>query len=143
MDFPDELAHARNEDGSRKFDAGNLAIHLLDTTFVDRVIAQSFDLPYRRAEKKVAYIDDEGNRMDPVEPNAVKLETFVFDALPMAKSSIILETLREQEFAPVKNADGVDSAESSRQLLMERAADWLASAGATVPKKVDGKLSGN
>ncbi|GAG15011.1 unnamed protein product, partial [marine sediment metagenome] len=83
-DFPDELAHARNADGSRRFDAGNLAIHLLNVGFVDRIIAQRFDLPYQRAEKSVTRMDENGFQRTPREPNAIKLETFVFDALHLA-----------------------------------------------------------
>src|SRR5690606_24221388 len=72
-------------------------------------------------------------------PNAVKLEKFVFDALPMAEQSMILETDRVEEFAPIKNARGVDSVESSRVIQTERAARWLASRGIEIPRKPDGE----
>ena len=138
-DFPDDLARAKNDDGTRKFDAGNLAIHLLDVAFVDRVIAQSFDLPYRRADKKVAFVDDHGTRVDPDEPNAVKLETFVFDALPLARNGLVLQVDRTEEFSPVKNATGVDSLETSQRDQVRRAVRWLEAAGARIPRKADGE----
>jgi UDP-N-acetylglucosamine/UDP-N-acetylgalactosamine diphosphorylase len=138
-DFPDELAHARNEDGSRKFDAGNLAIHLLDVAFVDRVIARSFELPFRRAEKKIAHIDDNGTLVDPPEPNAIKLETFVFDASPLASNPLVLQVDRAEEFSPVKNATGVDSLETSKRDQVRRACRWLGSAGVNVPRRPDGE----
>ncbi|MHC4634304.1 MAG: hypothetical protein ACYSYU_03700 [Planctomycetota bacterium] len=56
----------------------------------------------------------------------------------MARKSIILQTQRNREFAPVKNAAGVDNAETSRQMQINRAAEWLESAGVSVPKKPDG-----
>jgi UDP-N-acetylglucosamine/UDP-N-acetylgalactosamine diphosphorylase len=68
----------------------------------------------------------------------VKLETFVFDALPLSDSSVILETLREEEFAPVKNADGLDSPAVTKQMMTERAAKWIEAAGVSVPRKDDG-----
>ncbi|MDX1565793.1 MAG: hypothetical protein R3236_10320, partial [Phycisphaeraceae bacterium] len=81
-----------------------------------------------------------GQRIDPDEPNAVKLEMFVFDALPLSEKSVVLETKREEEFAPIKNASGVDSAESSKRLQIERAARWLESAGVKIPRKSDGTV---
>ena len=56
----------------------------------------------------------------------------------MASGSIILETLRSEEFAPTKNATGTDSIETTRQLMVARATSWLKSAGLAVPKKADG-----
>ena len=41
-------------------------------------------LPFHRALKKVPYVDDDGDRVEPDGPNAVKFETFLFDALPFA-----------------------------------------------------------
>ena len=76
----------------------------------------------------------------PQEPNGIKLETFVFDALPLGEKSIILETLRSEEFAPVKNAEGADSPEVTRRMMIERAAGWLKSAGIDIPTKPDGSV---
>jgi UDP-N-acetylglucosamine/UDP-N-acetylgalactosamine diphosphorylase len=137
--FPDHLAHARNEDGSRKFDAGNLAIHLLDPAFVDRIIAERFQLPYRRAEKSVTYVDEAGCLRTPGEANAIKLETFVFDALPLARKPLVLEVDRAEEVSPVKNLEGADSLESSKRDQVARACRWLEAAGADVPRKCDGE----
>ena len=64
----------------------------------------------------------------------------MFDALPFAKQSIILETSRVQEFAPIKNAEGVDSAESSANLQTQRASLWLESHGVKIPRKSDGSI---
>jgi len=138
-DFPKELARMKNDDGSRMFNVGNLAIHLLDVSFVDRIIAQQFELPYRRAEKTVTWLDEEGFQRTPATPNAIKLETFVFDALPLAKNPLLLEIDRAEEFSPVKNARGVDSLESAVRDQVRRAARWLEAAGATVPRKPDGE----
>ena len=111
--FPEELARAKNPDGSRRLNVGNLAIHLLDVGFVDRIIAQKFELPYRRSEKTVTWMDENGFQRTPPTPNAIKLETFVFDALSLAKNPLLLEVDRAEEFSPVKNAKGVDSVESA------------------------------
>ncbi len=138
-DFPDELAHARNGDGSRKFDAANLAIHLLNVNFVARIITRHFQLPYHRAERRTSWIDENGVLSVADEPNAVKLETLVFDALPLARSPLLLEVDRAEEFSPVKNTTGVDSLETAKRDQVARACRWLESAGVSVPRKPDGQ----
>jgi UDP-N-acetylglucosamine/UDP-N-acetylgalactosamine diphosphorylase len=137
--FPKEMAHARNADGSRRFDAGNLAIHLFSVSFVDRIVGHGFRLPYHRAEKTVAWLDGNGTREAPDAPNAVKLESFVFDALPLAENPLVLEVDRAEEFSPVKNATGTDSMESAIRDQIRRAARWLEAAGASVPRRPDGE----
>jgi UDP-N-acetylglucosamine/UDP-N-acetylgalactosamine diphosphorylase len=107
----------------------------MSVSFVSRVNTEAgFALPFHRAEKKVPFIDMEtGAPVNPGHANAIKLERFVFDALPMCRSSIVYETDRVEEFAPIKNASGVDSAESSRRIQSIRAARWLAARGVEVP----------
>lgn len=140
-DLPDELAHKRNDDGSRMFDAGSIAIHVLDRAFVERLTTagSGVALPWHRAEKKVAHVNDNGEVITPEAPNAVKLEMFVFDAIPLAERSIVLMTRREEEFSPVKNAEGVDSPAVARRDLIRRAARWLSAAGVDVPQGDDGE----
>ncbi len=137
-DLPDELARKQNPDGSLVFQLGSIAIHIISTSFVEKLNAKGFSLPIHRAVKKIPYIDSQGKRIEPDEPNGVKLETFVFDALPLAANSIILETIRKEVFAPTKNAAGTDSVETTRQMMIDRAAGWLESAGIEIPRKPDG-----
>lgn len=140
-DMPKELTEATNADGSLKFNAGNAAVHVISVEFVKRLNSGGAGLamPYHRAEKKVPHVDlVTGQRVEPTSNNAVKLETFVFDALAMCGRSIVMEALRVEEFAPIKNATGADSPESCRGVQTLRAATWLKKAGATVPMKADG-----
>lgn len=140
-DLPAELAEARDASGELRFIAGNPAIHILSVAFVRRLHEDpQYQLPFHRAEKKVACIDlESGRRIEPESPNAVKLERFIFDALPSARRSVVLETERVEEFAPIKNAEGVDSVQSSRLLQTERAARWLEAAGVEVPRTESGE----
>jgi UDP-N-acetylglucosamine/UDP-N-acetylgalactosamine diphosphorylase len=142
-DLPDALSRATDEGGTLRFRAGSMAIHMIGVGFAERLTADpdDFGLPFHRALKKVAFVDPaSGRRVEPEAPNAIKLETFIFDAIPLAASSIVLETRREEEFAPIKNASGVDSAETSYRLQSERAAAWLESRGVTVPRDAEGRL---
>jgi UDP-N-acetylglucosamine/UDP-N-acetylgalactosamine diphosphorylase len=140
-DLPDDLAEKRNPDGSLVFKLGSIGIHIINTSFVERLNARDFALPLHRAIKVIPHVDQDGNFIKPTEPNGVKLETFVFDALPLASKVVILETIRSQEFAPTKNLTGVDSVDTTRQMMVARAVDWLKSAGIPVPRKPDPELA--
>ena len=128
-DLPEEKALEKENDGRIKYRAGSPAIHVLRRDFIEQFASGEIKLPYHRAEKKVAYINDEGELISPDQPNAVKFETFVFDALHFAKNPLIFEADRLEEFSPVKNMTGVDSLESSQADQVKRARRWLANAG--------------
>jgi len=139
--MPDEIATARNDDGSRKYDAGSIAIHLIRRAFVERLTADAaaFGLPWHRAVKKVAHVDlNSGAIIDPDKPNAIKLESFIFDALPLAQKPLVMEVERADEFSPVKNAEGVDSVATAQRDMSRRAAQWLKHGGAKVDCDSDG-----
>ncbi|MDR1521071.1 MAG: UTP--glucose-1-phosphate uridylyltransferase [Planctomycetota bacterium] len=130
-DMDEASMRAVGPDGGLKFWAGSIAIHLLNVDFVKAVGGQS-RLPWHQARKKVPYFAN-GALVRPERENAVKFETFVFDAIPLAKRSVNLEVAREQEFAPVKNAEGIDSPVSCRRLLSSYFAAWLAGCGVAAP----------
>lgn len=135
-DLPEDLARQTNQDGSLRFNSGSIAIHALAVSFIDRLNhGGELKLPWHRAEKKVPYVDESGRSVKPEKPNAVKLEQFVFDAIPLAKNAIVYETERGEEFSPVKNAEGSDSPATCRRDQIRRAARWLGDAGAAVPEK--------
>ena len=139
-DLPDDQANRRNADGSLTFELGSIAIHVISVKFVEKLNRGGFGLPIHRAFKKIPHIDEKGSPVIPTERNGVKLETFVFDALPLAEKSIILQTIRSEEFAPTKNATGDDSPEVTRRMMVARDADWLEAAGVQVPRKPDGSV---
>ena len=144
-DMPAEKTSERDSSGGvgggLRYNAGSIAIHLIGVEFVARLNqGGELRLPLHRAEKKVPYVDlDTGRPVQPASPNAVKLEAFVFDALPMCRSSIVVETERLDEFAPIKNADGNDSPATCRDIQTERAARWLELHGVKIPRDDAGK----
>jgi len=90
-----------------------------------------------RAEKKVPFVDQAGNAVKPDKPNAIKLEQFVFDAVPLAATPLVYTTDRAEDFSPVKNAEGADSPATSRRDQIRRHARWLKAVGVQVPYKDD------
>ena len=73
-------------------------------------------LPYHSAFKKATYLDENGNVIKPEEPNAYRFESFIFDAFNKLDEMLVLRVKREEEFAPVKNKEGVDSVETAIEL---------------------------
>lgn len=143
--LPKELAVARDEAGQRLYDAGSPAIHVISASFIEDLTARAerLALPWHRADKKVEHVDPAtGGRVVPGEPNAVKLETFIFDTFPLAQRVVLLETLRGEEFSPVKNATGIDSVQTARRDLNRRAAGWLEHCGVAIPRQADGEPDG-
>lgn len=141
-DLPPVLAEKRNHDTSLVFVAGSPAIHIINRNFVQRLTENdSISLLWHRADKKVLYINESGEKIIPEKENAVKLESFIFDALPMAKKTMLLEAKRTDQFAPAKNKTGVDSVESCKAMLIARDAEWLECYGAAkIPRKSDGTV---
>jgi UDP-N-acetylglucosamine/UDP-N-acetylgalactosamine diphosphorylase len=140
-DLPDELAEETDSAGKLRYAAGSPAIHVLSRTLIERLNAGETRLPFHRAVKKIPHVDASGNAVSPSEPNGVKLETFVFDAIPMANGAMVLAADRVEEFAPVKNAEGSDSPATARAGLQEKLAAWLSRADVEVPRNIDGSLN--
>ena len=71
-------------------------------------------------------------------PTIAALERFIFDLLPEAKKTVLLEADREREFAPVKNLEGADSPDQSAKALQKQWADWLEASGIELQRSADG-----
>jgi UDP-N-acetylglucosamine/UDP-N-acetylgalactosamine diphosphorylase len=140
-DLPDDLTHMTDDQGRLVYRAGSPAIHLFDLAFLRRVTQGATRLPFHIARKKVPHIDEGGRAVSPTKENALKFEMFVFDALPMADRWLVMESPREEEFSPVKNADGVDSPATAKQAMSNQAGKWLEAAGALVPRNADGNAT--
>lgn len=133
-DLPDQAARRRDEDGSLSLWAGNTAVHVIDRAFLERVQDQADALPFHLAKKKVPYVDEEGRRVEPAQPNAIKFERFIFDLLPHAENAIVVEIDPAEGFAPVKNASGAarDTPETARAAILAQHRRWLEAAGGSV-----------
>ena len=137
-ELQDEERYARAEDGGLRFWAGSIAVHLLDIDFVRRVAADAYRLlPFHLSAKRIPYVDRDGVAREPDEPNGYKLERFVFDALREAREVCVVETSAAEEFSPVKNTAGVDSAETCRRALVAQYRRWLSAGGIEVPDEVE------
>lgn len=139
-DMPAAMQRETAADGALRYPAGSIAIHIIDREFARRLATggEGMALPFHRADKKIPTIDAAGQAVKPDKANGVKFEMFVFDALPFANHSIVIETARADDFSPVKNAEGLDSPKTSSEDQLRQFARWLKAAGVTVETDATG-----
>ena len=126
-EFTDAQKNERAPDGRLRYLYGSVAIHAFSTDFLRREARAG--LPVHVAHKKVPHVDASGALVKPASPNACKFEKFIFDSLLDAKGAICVAFDREEEFSPVKNAEGSDSPATCRADLSRKWARWLRDAG--------------
>ena len=110
------MAEETDENGNLKYGESHILCNLFSVEAIDKISQKK--LPYHIAFKKAKCIDENGNLIDPEKPNAYKFEAFLFDAFESLDDIAILRVKREEEFAPVKNAEGVDSPATARELYI-------------------------
>ena len=143
-DLPESVGRQTNKDGSLKIWAGSIAVHIFNTELLDRTSQKASSLPFHYARKKVPFIDvQSGNRVVPMEENAIKFERFIFDLLPSAKNAVVVEVDPSNHYAPLKNAPGsaTDSPETVKRDISAMHTAWLEQAGAVVQKDVPIEIS--
>ena len=140
-DLPEGWAQETDERGQLKFWAGSPAIHLFDVEFLRKITGQADRLPWHLVRKRVPYLDETGQLVNPETENALKFERFIFDILPQAERWTILPTARAEEFAPVKNQDGANSPATAQRMMCDQAARWLHDAAIEVPEGIRVEIS--
>lgn len=116
-ELPEEMAIKRDEEGELYFGESHIMCNLFNISVLEQIGKEK--LPYHQAIKKSNYIDESGKLQEATEPNCYKFESFIFDAFENLEEIKLLRVRREEEFAPVKNAQGVDSPETARKLYTE------------------------
>jgi UDP-N-acetylglucosamine/UDP-N-acetylgalactosamine diphosphorylase len=131
-DITKEMAERTDENGRLCFGAGNICNHFYTLDFLQNSVLPNLGNMYHVAEKKIPFYDEESKQtIKPEANNGIKLESFIFDVFPLSERMAVLDALREEEFAPVKNAPGSqsDSPDTARAYLSEMAKKWVAKSG--------------
>lgn len=125
--------------GQIRYYAGNPAIHIISTGFVQRVYDIFGQFPWHLAHKRIPYINETGERVQPSAPNGYKFETFVFDALRFVKHPPVAVGIeREGEYTPTKQFEGDNSVVAARRSMASLWSKWLDAAGSPVPRDANG-----
>ncbi len=116
-EISEELANKKDEKGNLIFAESHINCNMFNIKAIELI--GNNKLPYHSAFKKAKYLDEKGNLIIPEEPNCYKFESFIFDSFNKMDNMEILRVNREEEFAPVKNKTGVDSAETAKELYLK------------------------
>lgn len=114
-EMTDEMVTQRDADGELLYRFGVILNYLFRVDCLEEIMLNHMNVHV--VEKKIPYINEEGEQVKPEEPNGYKFETLILDMIHMLKSNLVYEVVREKEFAPIKNLHGVDSVDSARELL--------------------------
>ena len=109
-----EMAEMKNDKGELVYAESHINCNMFNIDIIEKISKNK--LPYHCAHKKIEYLNKEGQVVKPEEPNAYKFEAFIFDAFKMLDEIAIFRVKREEEFAPIKNAEGKDSPETALEL---------------------------
>lgn len=109
-----EMAEMKNDKGELVYAESHINCNMFNIDIIEKISKNK--LPYHCAHKKIEYLNKEGQVVKPEEPNAYKFEAFIFDAFKMLDEIAIFRVKREEEFAPIKNAEGKDSPKTALEL---------------------------
>lgn len=113
-ELPERMAEEVDQDGELKYGESHIMCNLYTIEAIEKVSKEH--LMYHKAFKKNSYLDESGKEIIPEEPNSYKFESFIFDAFEFFDDIAILRGKREDDFAPVKNKEGVDSPKTAKEL---------------------------
>lgn len=113
-ELPEDMVEAKDENGEILFGESHVMCNLFSLKALEKISLQN--LQYHKAHKKYSYINEKGKLIQPEEPNAYKFEYFIFDSFEFFNQISIVRGKREEDFAPVKNKEGVDSPATASKL---------------------------
>ena len=113
-ELPEKMAEEIDENGELKYGESHVMCNLFTIEAIEEISKQP--LIYHSAIKKNSYLDENGKEVIPTEKNCYKFEAFIFDAFTFFDDIAILRGKREEDFAPVKNKEGVDSPKTAKEL---------------------------
>ena len=113
-ELPEDMANQVDKNGNLVFGESHVMFNLFSLDAIKKISEEK--LPYHIAFKKNDYLNTQGKLVKTEVPNSYKFESFIFDSFGMFDDIAILRGKREDEFAPIKNATGIDSPETAVNL---------------------------
>lgn len=116
-EMTEEIINSREANGELSYNFGVILNYLFRVDKLEDIM--NAKMPVHVVEKKIPYMDKEGNYIKPETPNGYKFELLVLDMIHLLDNCLSFEVVRDYEFAPIKNKTGVDSVESAQALLQK------------------------
>ena len=128
----EDMSNETLESGEIKYNQGNIVNFLLSVEMLNELCtgkSQALNSLYHCAIKKIPEYNEEKDTTEkPDENNGYKLELFVQSFLPYVEGEyMLIEGIRAEEFAPVKNKEGTpkDSPTTAREMISKLHASWV------------------
>ena len=113
-ELTDEMRDAKDAAGDPAYNFGVILNYLFKISELEKI--REKNLPLHVVEKKIPFLNEQGEKVKPEAPNGYKFEQLVLDMIHEMDNCLPFEVDRSREFAPIKNATGVDSVETAREL---------------------------
>ena len=98
IELTEEMRNDKNENGDLVYGDANIISHLLNINVINKITEQK--MQYHIEIKKGLY----------------KFEAFIFDGFKAMDDMLVMRVKREDEFAPIKNKEGVDSPDTALEI---------------------------
>ena len=98
IELSQEMRNEKNANGDLKYGDSNFVSHLLTVDAIEKIAGQN--LRFHAAVKN----------------NMYKFEEFIFDGFEFVDNMVVMRVKREEEFAPIKNKEGIDSPETAKKI---------------------------
>lgn len=98
IELTKEMVNMRNELGELVYGDANFISHLLSIDAIEKISKEKFE--YHRVIKN----------------NLYKYESFIFDGFKFLDDMLVMRVKRDEEFAPIKNKEGIDSPETAIEI---------------------------
>lgn len=112
MELTPQMCNLRKANGELAFSESNIVSNI----FSIELLKRAGNLPYHTAVKKSSVVKADGST---VEEDVYKYEMFIFDIYSELKDIFVLRVKREDEFAPIKNKEGVDSPDTAVEMYLK------------------------
>ena len=111
-ELTETMRDAKNAKGEPAYNFGVILNYLFEIGHLEKIANN--ELPLHIVEKKIPYLDEQGNLQKPEDVNGYKFESLILDLIRLFDNCLPFEVERNKEFAPIKNKTGVDSIDSAR-----------------------------
>lgn len=98
IELSEDMRNQTNGFGELAYGEANILSHLLSVDAIEKIATK--ELKYHLAIKN----------------NLYKFETFIFDGFEFFDDMLVMRVKREEEFAPIKNKEGIDSPKTAKEI---------------------------